>query len=265
MNISAGNRQGKGAILKDFKQYLMDDGYFRQEELIFADCDRNQRARVSTFLSKAAAFAGYDYDARGLTHEKLYSMREVFLLSRMAVRIHRCPMAREVLDISTWENGVKGAHMQRVYELADQTGAVCVSIRSEWILVDPETRHIMRPETFTAKKLGVCTKPIDCPEPKKVLLPKEGREDRGSRMIRWSDLDGNGHVYSGNYGDIVWDALPEDLQERVPTEFYINYSKEATLGQELKLWGFRDGQEYRMEGIGPQGTCFTASCVFADQ
>lgn len=251
--------------MQDFKQRLLENGYFRQEELVFADCDRNKRARVATLLSKVGAYAGYDYDARGLTHEKLYAMREVFLLSRMAVRIHRCPMAQEVLDISTWENGVKGAHMQRVYELADQTGAVCVSIRSEWILVDPETRHIMRPETFTAKKLGVCDKPIDCPEPKKVLLPKEGREDRGSRMIRWSDLDGNGHVYSGNYGDIVWDALPEDLQERVPTEFYINYSKEATLGQELRLWGFRDGQEYRMEGIGPQGTCFTALCVFAEQ
>ena len=50
-----------------------------------------------------------------------------------------------------------------------------------------------------------------------------------------------------------------------PEEFYINYSKEATLGQELKLWGFRDGQEYRMEGIGPQGTCFTALCVFGEQ
>lgn len=251
--------------MKDFKQYLMDDGYFRQEELIFADCDRNQRARVSTFLSKAAAFAGYDYDARGLDHEKLYAMREVFLLSRIAMRIHRCPMAQEVLDISTWENGARGAHMQRVYELADQSGEVCVSIRSEWILIDPETRRIMRPETFTAKKLGVCTKPIDCPESKKVMLPKEGLEDLGSRVICWSDLDGNGHVYSGNYGDIVWDALPEDLQERVPEEFYINYSKEATLGQELKLWGFRDGQEYRMEGIGPQGTCFTALCVFGEQ
>ena len=67
------------------------------------------------------------------------------------------------------------------------------------------------------------------------------------------------------HGDIVWAALPEDLQERVPEEFYINYSKEATLGQELKLWGFRDGQEYRMEGIGPQGTCFTALCVFANE
>ena len=248
--------------MKDFKQYLMDDGYFRQEELIFADCDRNQRARVSTFLSKAAAFAGYDYDARGLDHEKLYAMREVFLLSRIAMRIHRCPMAQEVLDISTWENGARGAHMQRVYELADQSGEVCVSIRSEWILIDPETRRIMRPETFTAKKLGVCTKPIDCPEPKKVMLPKEGLEDLGSRVIRWSDLDGNGHVYSGNYGDIVWDALPEDLQERVPEEFYINYSKEATLGQELRMVGVRRENEYLMEGLGPEGVCFSAQCVF---
>lgn len=248
--------------MKDFKQYLMDDGYFRQEELIFADCDRNQRARVSTFLSKAAAFAGYDYDARGLDHEKLYAMREVFLLSRIAMRIHRCPMAQEVLDISTWENGARGAHMQRVYELADQSGEVCVSIRSEWILIDPETRRIMRPETFTAKKLGVCTKPIDCPESKKVMLPKEGLEDLGSRVIRWSDLDGNGHVYSGNYGDIVWDALPEDLQERVPEEFYINYSKEATLGQELRMVGCRKGGEYLMEGLGPEGVCFSAQCVF---
>lgn len=172
-------------------------------------------------------------------------------------------MAQEVLDISTWENGARGAHMQRVYELADQSGEVCVSIRSEWILIDPETRRIMRPETFTAKKLGVCTKPIDCPEPKKVMLPKEGLEDLGSRVIRWSDLDGNGHVYSGNYGDIVWDALPEDLQERVPEEFYINYSKEATLGQELKLWGFRDGPGVPDGGHRPPGDLlYGAVCVW---
>ena len=45
----------------------MENGYFRQEEFVFADCDRNKRARVAALLSKAAAFAGYDYDARGLT------------------------------------------------------------------------------------------------------------------------------------------------------------------------------------------------------
>lgn len=41
-------------ILENFKQDLLENGYFRQEELIFADCDRYQRARISGLLNKAA-------------------------------------------------------------------------------------------------------------------------------------------------------------------------------------------------------------------
>ena len=81
--------------MQDFKQRLMPDGYFRQEELNFGDCDCRKRARVAALLSRVGAFAGYDYDARGLTHDKLRAMREVFLVSRVAMRIHRCPMAGE--------------------------------------------------------------------------------------------------------------------------------------------------------------------------
>ena len=139
--------------MKDFRQELYENGYFRQEELCFADCDRYQRARVSGLLNKAAAYAGYDYNARGLTHDVLFEMGEVFLLSRLAMRIHRIPMAGDVLDIATYENGVKGAHMQRVYEMKDQTGEVRVSVKSDWILVNPATRKIMRPSAFTAKPI----------------------------------------------------------------------------------------------------------------
>ena len=248
--------------MEDFKQSLTENSYTRQEELVFWDCDREKRMRVAAILSKMAAFAGYDYDARGLTHEMLYDRREVFLLSRIAVRIHDCPHARDVLTITTWENGARGAHMQRVFEMVDQEGRLCVSARSDWILVDPITRKILRPSSFTAKPLTTCDKEIDCPEPKKIVLPREGLEDLGTRRVVWSDLDGNGHLYSGNYGDIVWDYLPGDLQERSPREFYINYSKEATLGQELRLEGFREEDTYRMEGLGPEGTCFSAMCVF---
>ena len=248
--------------MNGFKEELTSNGYFRQEELIFADCDCRQRVRIASLLSKAAAYAGYDYNARGLTHDKLYAMREVFLLSRIALRIHRCPMARDVLDIFTWENGARGAHMQRVYEMTDQTGTLCVSVKSEWILVDPETRRIMRPETFTARELQTCSKVIDCPDPRKIVLPKTELEDWGVRRVVWSDLDGNGHLYSGRYGDIVWDALPPRLQDRVPKEFYINYSHEATLGQELRLLGMQEENGFRLEGLGPQGTCFTCEGVF---
>ena len=247
--------------MSDLKEILQENSYMRQHQLIFADCDRYQRARVSTRQCMAAAVAGADCDARGLSSEKLYERREVFLLSRIALRIHRDPKALQVVDVSTWEDGVKGAHMQRVYEITDGEGLL-VSIRSDWILVDPVTRHIMRPGTFTAKKLGICPKPIDAPATRKILMPREGVEELGTRKVVWSDLDGNGHVYSGNYGDFVWDYLPADLQEKLPREFFINYSKEATLGQELRLVGCRQGSDYLMEGLGPEGVCFSAQCVF---
>lgn len=248
--------------MQDFKQELYENGYFRQEELIFADCDRNKNARVATLLSKAAAYAGYDYDARGLTHEKMFEMRQAFLLSRIAMRIHRCPKVRDVLNITTRENGAKGAHVRRVFTFVDQQGEPYVSIKSDWILVDPVSRKILRPSAFTAKTIGISDREIDCPDPKKILMPKEGLEELGTRKVMWSDLDGNGHLYSGNYGDIVWDYLPADLQEKTPKEFYINYSKEATLGEELRVVGYRENNTYRVEGIGPHDVCFTALCEF---
>ena len=52
------------------------------------------------------------------------------------------------------ENGAKGAHMQRVYEMTgSDSGAVRVSVKSDWILVNPATRKIMRPSAFTAKPI----------------------------------------------------------------------------------------------------------------
>ena len=248
--------------MMDFKQVLTENSYSRQEELVFRDCDREKRARVSALLSKMAAYAGYDYDARGLTYEKLYARREVFLLSRLSVNIHAHPHAADVLTVTTWENGVRGAHMQRVYEMADQTGRLRVSGKSDWILVDPVTRKILRPASFTAKPISLCPKEIDCPEPKKILLPKDGLEDLGERPVRWSDLDGNGHLFSGNYADIVWDALPPDLQPLVPKQFFINYSREAALGDTLRLFGFRGERAYLVEGRTSSGLCFTAECVF---
>ena len=248
--------------MEDFKQILTEYSYIRQEEVAFGECDRNERIRMSGLLGKVASFGGYDYDARGMTREVLIEMGYVFLLSRVAVNIHHRPKHGDVLTVQTWENGAKGAHMQRVFEMTDQEGRLCISSRSDWVLVDPVNHKIARPRSFVHEEFVPCPKEIDCQQPKKILLPKEGLEELGTRKVVWSDLDGNGHLYSGRYGDIIWDYLPEDLQEREVKEFYINYSKEATLGQELQIRGFREENAYRMEGIGPNATCFTALCVY---
>ena len=124
---------------------------------------------------------------------------------------------------------------------------------------------MLRPAALTLRPLGTCPVEIDCPEPKMIVLPREGLEALGERKVVWSDLDGNGHLFSGNYGDIVWDYLPADLQGRTVKEFSINYSREAKFGDSISIRGIREENAYLMEGLGEDGVCFTAKCVFSDE
>ncbi len=34
------------------------------------------------------------------------------------------------------------------------------------------------------------------------------------------------------------------------------------MGEELRLVGVQEGENFRMEGLGPDGTCFSSLCVF---
>lgn len=249
--------------MQDLKETLEGEMYSRQEQLTFWDCDPVMRVRPAAILSKIATFGGYHYDALGFSRERLIDAGFVFLLSRITVKFHRLPLSGEVLTVNTWENGAKGAQVQRVFEMLDESGALCISAKSDWVLADPHTHKMLRPSAFTIRELGSCPKEIDCPEPKKIVLPKEGLTDLGTRKVVWSDLDGNGHLFSGNYGDIVWDYLPAELQSLPCGEFSINYSREAMLGDTISIRGCAVDGGYLMEGIGANGVCFTAKCLFA--
>ncbi len=193
-------------ILTPFERKLYRNGYSRQMELTFPDCGPDKKARISSLLGWMAIFGGFDYDARGLTRidTREESSRRNMINFIWCVAIRR-------------ENGIHGARMRREYRMEYLDGTCAVSGKSEWILADPITRKILRPANFTAREL--LPRPdgleIDCPEPEKIRFPDYKNNNikinTGGRIVNWSDLDGNGHVFSGNYADFVWDFLPAGI------------------------------------------------------
>lgn len=252
-------------MIRCFHETLTDSTFSREAEVTFPGCDPRRQAKLSTLLGFAVAVAGADYDARELPYETLRALGQVFLLSRMTLHVHQVPRLGDILTVTTWEDGIRGVHMCRGCTMTDQEGNLRVSARSHWILVDPENRKILRPSAFTARKIQSAGLPLDCPDCRKVLMPREGLEHLGQRRVVWSDLDGNGHVYSGNYGGIFWDYLPADLQTAAFRQFTVNYHKEAVLGETLELTGCRAGDRYLMAGCGNGEVCFTAECIFEPQ
>ena len=138
-------------MLHCFHQTLTDDSFSQEMEVTFPGCDATRHAKLSTLLGFAVAAASGDYEARDLGYEKLRAMRQVFLLSRLLLTIPRTPQLGEILTVATWEDGVRGVQMRRGCSMTTASGEVLVSARSQWILVDPESRKILRPSCFTAR------------------------------------------------------------------------------------------------------------------
>lgn len=204
----------------------------REQEVHFYDCDPCGRMKISAVNKLLADIADAHYAARGMDHRWLWDNGFVFLLSKVSIAIDRAPGPRETLVADTWEREIKGASFLRDYAVKDAQGNRVFAANTAWMLVNPESWQVLRPSQFpNAKPTGIAA---DCPQCRKLRL--EGGEPVGQRVIRYSDLDGNGHVYNAVYGDIAVDFLPEAFRGKELSAYQVNFVHQAMLGDIVDIY-----------------------------
>ena len=214
-------------------------------KLCFFDCDYKKRMKISAILKVTAEIAGKDYTDKGLDHDFLWENGYVFLLSRISLHINHYPTEPQMLDSSTWECGKKGAMFLRGYYICVD-GEVCIDGESGWIVVNPETRKIIRPSSFPWLMPQLDDREVSALPIEKITV--ENEEKAGEYIVQISDLDANGHVYNANYADIAVNFLPIEIYDRNVENFRINFVNEAKLGDKIEI--FREISENTAKIIG---------------
>ncbi len=231
-------------------------------DLPFRDCDARQHPKVSTWLGWLAEIAGYDYSARGLPRDMLLSKGQVFLLSRIQYKIERAPVTYDRLTVRTWERGTEAIWFLRDFEFLDSSGRLLASASTVWLLCDATTHRILRPSALE-HQVGHSDECLPCATAVQLSAP-DNMPPLGERIVVYSDLDANGHLYSAKYGDIFMDFLPESLQTADYETFLINYVKEGKSGEKLRLYGLSQGNGFIMKALHEDDSvCFTAQMKFA--
>ena len=240
---------------------LMDGTFETEKTIAFSQCDHTQSLRPASLMRLATDLAGEDYAQRGLPHDLLWEEGCVFLLSRIRFRFERSLRAEETVTFHTWERGVSGPFCIRDYALRDAEGKPVAKGSSSWILCDPQTRRILRPRQFPHEMQQHEELAVPEVNAEKILLP-EGMADAGLRTVRYSDLDGNGHVNNAIYADIACDVLPIALFDRGIEEISVNFIHEAKHGDTIALQlGETDGVYY-IGGTVDGAACFSCAMRF---
>lgn len=250
------------AIMKNFQQWHDGNVFHSEMNLTFGRCDRQHRLNLSELLLVTSDTAIEDFHQRGMTFDVLQEHSISILVSRVSFHINRYPLANDRITVTTWEDPPEGIQLSRRYELTDHTGETLVSGTSTWLIVNPGTRRIMKPSQFTLREPPVEAHPFSGIPCGKIVLP-DHMEKLDERIIRYTDIDANGHMNNARYGAYIIDCLPAEYQSKNITDFRINYSHEAMIGDTLQLQGnFENPQKIIIAGKAPSGICFESELYY---
>mgnify|MGYP003815177279 CR=1 FL=1 len=221
--------------------------YYEKIRVEYDECDFMGRPKLSAVLKRFSDIASNDYDRMGFSHDFLFEHGFVYLLTRISVKVSGMSSAGREAELATYERGAKGVQVFRDYYIT-AGGETLLTGKTAWVICDPTSRKILKPET--------CIKPTpvnfghepDCPEPKRIRLP-ENPEYAGKRRVVYSDLDANGHVFNAVYADIACDFLPFELLSHNISEFFIDFSREAKIGNELEIYRSIEGDTAVVVGM----------------
>lgn len=234
--------------------------YFEVYPVLRHDCDLYGRIRPSAVLRYTQQVATVHAEKMGLGDDYYAQNHVAFLLAKQALEFTRVPMADELLTYITYPEGCKRATYKRVTVITDAQGREVACLDSRWVLVDLDTRRILRrpPEGMNARWLEQVDRTLDLTIPKAAAL-----QSAGTRRAEYSLCDVNGHMNNTVYVDLACDLLePEALAEAPLRRVVVSYHREIPyLASAELLYGPAENGLY-VTGVRDGLTAFEAYCGF---
>ena len=235
--------------------------YIMRLQVPYYECDVNDRMRLSFVLKHVQQIGTEQLDRMGLPYQLLFDEGQCFVLAKVGLKVHRMPVSGQEIVVYSSPQGTMAAQFLREVTIATPEGEKLVEIQTVWLLIDPASRKILRPDQFRHAL------PAIPPEERMAQDYAAGRIKptgeviwQGEHPVRYSDIDINRHMNNTVYADLVTDALPyEEIASREVDEFLIKYQSEAVVGETVTVTT-RKGEDgfYYLEGRKESGRCFEA-------
>lgn len=203
------------------------------------ECDAWDRMTPGAILRRVQEIGTAQTEFLGIKEEMYKNTHTAFLLSRVSLKIFNCPKFKQKIRIEARAYGIHRAVYQRVTTLySEETGEKLCEADSRWVLVDTESKHILRrePEGFESPFLPMDSWGEQDHEMDLKVKPTE-LVCQGKFNAAYSLCDRNGHINNTKYADIVCDLLPIDEFEKSGVKtMLLLYRAEIQMGKEFEIF-----------------------------
>lgn len=231
------------------------------------DTDASWRLKPTSFMNLAQEAAGQHAVRLGFGYDDLIKTNTAWIISRMHIQFVDMPKWRDQLTLSTWHKGLNRLFYLRDFILTDAQGNPKVKATSSWLVLNLETRRLVRdPELMedgTVNTENVIETPAD-----KVQMPKDVEPVLAlEHVVAYSDVDMNAHTNNAMYMQWAMDAVEYDLAStRQVKSLTINFNHETKAGDKVSIYRAalekEDGLHVYVEGKVEDVSSFTVELIF---
>ena len=195
------------------------------------DTDAAWRLKPSSFMNLAQEAAGRHAVHLGFGYDDLIKTNTAWILSRVHVEFIDAPKWRDDITLTTWHKGLNRLFFLRDFILTDAQGRERVKATTSWLVLNLETRRLVR-DPKLMEDGTICTENVIGTPADKVMMPKEAEpEFVMDHIVAYSDIDTNAHANNAMYMQWAMDAVDYQTASTRPVkEFTINFKHETNAG-----------------------------------
>jgi acyl-ACP thioesterase len=218
-------------------------------------------------MNLAQEAAGQHAVHLGFGYDDLIKTNTAWILSRMHIQFVDIPKWRDEVTLTTWHKGLDRLFYLRDFILTDAEGNPKVKATTSWLVLNLETRRLVRdPELMedgTVNHEDVIETPAD-----KVQMPKDVEPVLAlEHVVAYSDVDMNAHANNAMYMQWAMDAVEYGLaSSRSVKELTINFNHETKAGDKVMIYRAEvekeDGIHVYVEGKVEDVSSFTVELIF---
>ena len=231
------------------------------------DTDASWRLKPSSFMDLAQEAAGQHAVYLGFGYDDLIATNTAWILSRVHVEFVDAPKWRENITLRTWHKGLNRLFFLRDFILTDDEGRERVKATTSWLVLNLETRRLVRDPKLMEEGTVCLDNVIETPADK-VVMPKNAEPQYVmDHHVAYSDVDMNGHTNNAMYMQWAMDAVDYDIASTRPVKWFtINFNHETKAGDIVALYKVvkeeEDGRHVFVEGKVNDQSAFIVEILF---
>ena len=231
------------------------------------ETDASWRLKPASFMNFAQEAAGNHAVYLGFGYDDLIASNTAWILSRVHVEFVDTPKWKEDITLTTWHKGLNRLFFLRDFILTDKEGRTRVKATTSWLVLNLETRRLVR-DPKLMEDGTVCTENVIETPADKVQMPKDIETVHVmDHVVAYSDVDMNAHTNNAMYMQWAMDAVDYDIASTMPVrEFTINFNHETKPGDVVSIYKARiiedEGRRVYVEGKVDGQSAFCVEIVF---